>query len=646
MIGVNPLEVNRLKANRLKTDRLFQKHILFLLLGIASACLLFTAQYRLDNKYRYHAPYGREGVLDLKEDSSRLHMLAYGWEVYPQKLLTPEEIGCTSPSEYICLGGFGGFETGDADASPHGYASYHLRVLLPSDVCEYMLEVPEIYSASRIYVNGRLLWQSGDPNPDSYQPGIRTGSVSFSASGSADIIVQAADYSHYYSGMVYPPAFGTAAAVDNFLNVRYLLRCIMCLSALGIGILYFVIGWGVPKRRVLSLLFSLFAFSFSGYACYPILHSFGAGMWSYVFEDFCFYLMLFSIAALQTHLCRIRGIARAATLSVCGAVCVMSVIVPSLILKDNLAAMLLYSDIIDLYKFLLFGWLISTSFLAFQNMREHVLIFLTGLCIFAAALLYNIAAPLFEPVLLGWQTETAAFLFVLLLAFTLWRDIIRVYTERCLLDENMRMMKKQLVLQEQNYQLLTEHFEDIRTMRHDMRQHLRILGELQKDGDYEGLADYLGSISRMNDDLNAAPICQNLVVNAILHYCSEEARRLHITLTLNVSLPETLPIENWELGVLFGNLVENALEASQKLPVPERKIFVQAGLSDHNLVITVKNNYNGSFLRKENQFYSSKHDGPGIGLSSVQSLTDKYGGKLFIDPGEETFQASVIIWNI
>lgn len=632
--------------NRLKANGPLQKHILFLLLGILSACLLFAVQYRLDNKYRFHGPYGQEGVLDLREDSSRLHMLAYGWEIYPQELLTPEELGHTPPSEYICLGEFGGFETGDANASPHGYASYHLTILLPSQSREYTLEIPEIYSTSRIYVNGQLLWQSGNPDPDSYQPGVRTGSVSFTASGSADIVVQASDYSHYYSGMVYPPAFGPSASVDTFLNARYLLRCIMCLSAFGIGVLYFVIGWGVRKRRVLSLLFSLFAFSFSGYACYPVLHSFGTGMWSYVFEDLCFYLMLFSIAALQTHLCGIRGIVRAVTLSVCGAVCVMSLIVPSWILKDDLAAMLLYSDVIDLYKFLLFGWLISTSFLAFRKMRQHLLIFLTGLCIFAAALLYNVLAPMFEPVLLGWQTEIAAFLFVLLLAFTLWRDIIRVYTERCLLDENIRMMKKQLVLQEQNYQLLTEHFEDIRTMRHDMRQHLRILGELQKNGDYEGLADYLSSISKMNDDLNSVPICQNLVVNAILHYFSEEARRLKVTLTLKVSLPENLLIENWELGVLFGNLVENALEASQKLPVPDRKIFVNAGLSGRNLVITVKNTYNGSFLCKENQFYSSKHDGPGIGLSSVQSITDKYGGKLYIDPGDETFQASVVIWNI
>ena len=188
--------------------------MLYLFAGIAAAVCLFIAQYYLDNKYQFHGPYGNDGVLDLTEDAVRVHMLSYGWEVYYQQMLAPEDIASAVPSECVCLGEYGGFESGNGQKNPHGYATYRLTVELPPKEEMYMLEIPEIYSASRIYVNGQILWQNGNPDPGSYCPFIRTGSVTFAASGKAEIIVQASDYSHYYSGMVYPPAFGPSHNVS------------------------------------------------------------------------------------------------------------------------------------------------------------------------------------------------------------------------------------------------------------------------------------------------------------------------------------------------------------------------------------------------------------------------------------------------
>lgn len=620
--------------------------MLLLFTGIAAAICIFIAQYYLDNKYQFHGPYGNAGVLDLTEDAGRIHMLSYGWEVYYQQMLSPGDTADAVPSEYVCLGEYGGFESGSRQKSPHGYATYRLTIELPSKEAIYMLEIPEIYSASRVYVNGQMLWQSGNPDPKSYRPFIRTGSVSFTASGKTEILVQASDYSHYYSGMVYPPAFGPVSAVGPLLNARSLLRYIMCLSALGIGLIYLVIGIKIKEKRRLSLLFASFAISFTIYACYPLLHMFGTGMWAYTLEDFFFYLMLLFIAALQTYLCGIRGRLRAAIMAVCGTVCLLSVIVPAFFLNDSLTAMLQYSDLIGLYKFALFGWMISTSFLAFRQQKEHILIFLTGLCVFAVALLSNIAAPMFEPVLFGWQTEIAAFLMVVLLAFSLWKDMANMYAKHYTLAENLRMMKRQLALQEQNYELLKAHFETIRTMKHDMRQHLRVLGELMKANDHEGFWSYLGSISQVMDDLNITPLCQNPAVNAILQYYAEEARNKDTPLDLKISLPDTLMVDGWELGVLFGNLIENAIEASVKLPASRRRITVHAGLSGSNLLLTVQNYYDGLFLCKNGQFFSSKHDGAGIGLASVRSIVAKYGGEFFAEPGIDTFQTSLVLWNV
>ena len=47
----------------------------------------------------------------------------------------------------------------------------------------------------------------GDVSDARGKPSTRTGMITFQAAGQAEIVVQAADYNHYYSGMVYPPAF-------------------------------------------------------------------------------------------------------------------------------------------------------------------------------------------------------------------------------------------------------------------------------------------------------------------------------------------------------------------------------------------------------------------------------------------------------
>ena len=135
---------------------------------LLSCAMLFTAflcllQYRYDNKYQFPGSRGDQGVLDLRNfqdatGSSRLSLLTYGWEFYPQELLAPGEFDTRQdrPPRFVYIGQHGGFETGESGDSPHGFATYRLTILLPDSPAEYALELPEIYTASRVYLNGGL----------------------------------------------------------------------------------------------------------------------------------------------------------------------------------------------------------------------------------------------------------------------------------------------------------------------------------------------------------------------------------------------------------------------------------------------------------------------------------------------------------
>ncbi|GAA6479459.1 sensor histidine kinase [Enterocloster aldenensis] len=624
----------------------YYKRAVLLICAVFCAAAFFFLQYRYDNKYSIPDVCGNEGIMDLRDgiNTHPVNILTYGWEYYPQELLEPGTFDGHRPL-YPYLGQYSGFEGQNGTGSPHGYATYRLNLLLPAKPDEYAMELPEIYSASKIWVNGCLVSSLGNVAGPFQQPVIRTGMVTFQAAGHAEIVVQAADYTHYYSGMVYPPAFGTMEAVSDLISFRLLRTCIMAISSFTIGIMYLMIGLKTGEERKQMILFALTSLLFCLHVIYPLFHLFGAGYWSYRLEDASFYLFLLAVTALHCSLCSISGKPRLAVLGISGFTVLLTLTAPSILMNHRLSAMMSYSVFLDSYKLLLFSWLIVTAFFNREHSERINILLLAGLCIIAVSLLFQAALPVFEPVRFGWQTENAGFVFILILGGGLWFETVKAYADRSVLAENLSLMKKQFSLQEANYQLITSNFEEIRQMRHDLRHHLNVIKELAAQGQYEELDHYIMGWEDSSEQAIRPTLCENQAVNAVLNYYQQVAVQKGIPLQLKVALPSKLKPESWNLGILFGNLLENAIEASEKVPEDMRMVKVYSKISNGNLLLTVRNHWAGELPLSGETVYSTKHEGAGIGLSSVRSLVKKNGGQFFLKPDKHEFEVSVVLWN-
>ena len=138
-------------------------------------------------------------------------------------------------------------------------------------------------------------------------------------------------------------------------------------------------------------------------------------------------------------------------------------------------------------------------------------------------------------------------------------------------------------------------------------------------------------------------LCKNYAVDTIVRHYIEQAKRAGVHTDVLLNLPEKTGVIDSDLCIVFGNLLENANDACSRQKETERFITVSAALAGDNMVITVDNSYEGTILKEEGVFLSSKRNGKGVGITSVQAVAEKYDGQARFEFSDDAFRASVML---
>ena len=212
------------------------------------------------------------------------------------------------------------------------------------------------------------------------------------------------------------------------------------------------------------------------------------------------------------------------------------------------------------------------------------------------------------------------------------------------LEKNLRLKQENQFLQMQTaqYETLRAAIDETRRSRHDLRHHFATLSALAERGAWEELRHYLSEASANvpADELN---LCENRAVDGVAGRYSALSRQNGVSFTCVLDLPPVLPVPEMDVCVVLQNLLENALEASQKLE-RDRYIQLRVSLRGNNLVlITVENAYRGPLTQWEGVLQSSKRPGEGLGLQSVAHIAEKTGGYCRFLYGDGVFTANVML---
>ena len=150
--------------------------------------------------------------------------------------------------------------------------------------------------------------------------------------------------------------------------------------------------------------------------------------------------------------------------------------------------------------------------------------------------------------------------FINLGAFLVHYIVIQLANETV---QNLKLAEKNhhLTMQTLQYDNLNTKIEEARKANHDLRHHMTVISGLLDSGKEAELAEYLHSYLTTTPDFSAIVFCGNPALNALILYFAQLAKDNDVDFDARLNVPEDLPVNSSDIAVLFGNLLENAVQA-------------------------------------------------------------------------------------
>ena len=167
----------------------------------------------------------------------------------------------------------------------------------------------------------------------------------------------------------------------------------------------------------------------------------------------------------------------------------------------------------------------------------------------------------------------------------------------------------------------------MRGWRHDYHNHLQSMKAYVKMGQYEKLDEYLALLEQDLDQVNQLIESGNVNLDAILNSKISLALKNGIEVDYKATCPEELTVSDIDLCALIGNLIDNAVEACEKLPEGERRfIRLYIGVLKKQLYISITNATNEVVRKLDSEYITNKRGNHGHGLKRINLVVDKYEG--------------------
>ena len=213
-------------------------------------------------------------------------------------------------------------------------------------------------------------------------------------------------------------------------------------------------------------------------------------------------------------------------------------------------------------------------------------------------------------------------------------------------ENNTLVMEEQL--QHQKYCEMIEVMEQNRELIHDTKHHFLVVQEYLKNEEYENLQKYIKQISDEFQRTVPKVYTGIKILDFILEQKRVVAQKSGIRYEIDTMLLTGIPTTEQETCALFGNLLDNAIEACCLVETEEKWIEIQINQSNQLLSIEVLNTFEMPCIRKQGVFETIKEERGvhGYGIKSMQRIVDKHQGLITYEEKEKIFITKITFFNV
>ena len=203
--------------------------------------------------------------------------------------------------------------------------------------------------------------------------------------------------------------------------------------------------------------------------------------------------------------------------------------------------------------------------------------------------------------------------------------------------------KKQIKAQLEQYELLSRSNHELRRFRHDFNNMYIGLRKLIEDGKNDEALKMLEGQKKSFSETMLKYDTGNGIVDALLTDKQQKAEKNNTFIQFEGIVPNDGKIEPADLCVIFGNTIDNAVEACALLGAEEKHILVKATVKSGLIIIVIRNPVDHKVQLSRGLPITTKRDKKmhGFGLYSLKKILDNYDGGFSIDCSDKEFCISI-----
>lgn len=224
---------------------------------------------------------------------------------------------------------------------------------------------------------------------------------------------------------------------------------------------------------------------------------------------------------------------------------------------------------------------------------------------------------------------------VVIVMFQNWKEMQEEQRGQELVLNQISDMKKHIEEVEKLYR-------DIRSMRHDMGNHIQTLEHLVAHNNMDDATEYLEHLKNEWDKVSPEIKTGSPVIDVILMEKLREAKERQIRFLSDFHYPQNTKLNAFDLSVIMNNALNNCME---NVSGDDPYISIYSFRKNSIFMITIKNSFGGQLNFGDSDLPETTKSGRehGMGLNNIRRVARMYMGDISLEQGNEEVILSIMI---